>query len=62
MTQLIRIAFARCEDDQRQVEAKAVDVKTGLPLASLPRDEMAEWLKENGFEPKPAFMVWERAA
>jgi hypothetical protein len=61
MTQIIRIAFTRCEDDSRHLEAKAIDLRTGLPIASLPVTDMHEWLVSHGFEPKPSAMVWEAA-
>jgi hypothetical protein len=48
----VRIEWGMWEDDmarERHLEAKAIDLRTGLPVVSLDRFGMFQWLRDNGF-------------
>jgi len=66
LAQAIVLQFKVYEDPltmARRVEVKAVDVKTHVPLTSLPPTDMATWLDRQGFRWLPGSCgIWERAA
>jgi hypothetical protein len=66
LAQAIVLQFKVYEDPltlARRVEVKAIDVKTHVPLTSLPPFDMATWLNRQGFRWLPGSSgIWERTA
>lgn len=45
------------------LEVKAIDPATGLPIASLPIKRMAAWLEQEGYRWRPGSSgIWEKAS
>ena len=61
---ILRFKTFRCDLTNAVLcEVKAVDTVSGLPLASLPVKQMAEWLQQNGYSWRFGSQgLWERAA
>lgn len=61
---VLHITFATCEDTLTlapTVEAKAIDLDTYEPVASLPVKQMADWLRVHGYRHRPGSSgFWER--
>jgi hypothetical protein len=66
LAQAIMLQFKVYEDPQtlaQRDEVKAVDLKTHVPLTSLPPIDMAMWLDRQGFRWLPGSCgIWERTA
>ncbi len=66
MTQAVVLSFKTYEEPltlAKRVEVKAIDVRTEVPVASLPLVEMASWLRQQGYRwLSGSSGIWERAA
>lgn len=51
MPKHIQLEFKTYEDEggAKKLEAKAIDIRTAQPVASLPLSAMHEWLRTQGF-------------
>jgi hypothetical protein len=66
MNRAIVLAFQTYEEPltlKKRLEVKAIDVRTDVPLISLPINEMAAWLRTQGYRWLAGSSgVWERMA